>query len=771
MSCARLVPHPKLTPPRSAERPFKRGAVTLGPLRLGAIATASILLCNAASAQTAPARAAAPASAASGAAEQPVSLQAERISGQPDIEAVAEGAVELRRGNVVIRADRLTYRSAEDLARATGKVRLDRDGDHFSGSEMQLQMQRFEGYVLNPEYFFARTQAGGRAARLEMLSPDRSRLVQADYTSCPRDGGGAPAWLLTSERVTLDFEANEGVAEGAALRFFGVPILAAPVLTFPLTDARKSGWLPPSLNLDNRSGIEVGVPYYWNIAPQRDATLTPTFRSRRGLGLDSEFRYLEPRYRGTTQLNLMPDDRVAQRSRYSLRALHSGLAPGDVNYRAEVSRVSDDSYWKDFPRDTATLSPRLLPQDLQAERSFDRDAVSWSLYGRMQHWQVLQDALAPIESPYQRSPQLGVSGRARLGGGIDASLQTEFNRFTLPGGAGATRLEGQRWHGLATVERRFEFGGAWLTPRLALNTASYRTEQPMADGRRHASRAIPSLSVDSGLSFERDAQWFGRPLRQTLEPRLLYLNTPYRAQNTLPVFDTWGKDFNIVSLFSDNAFSGVDRVSDLHQLTLGATTRLLDPDSGVEAVRLGLGQRVLFRDSRVTANPDGSPDGATLEQRVSDLLFFGSSKLGRLWTLDGALQYSPESRRATRSILGARYSPGPFRTASLRYRLTRDVSEQVEFGWQWPVYGPASDGCKPPMPAAPASTASAGSTTAGARAVSPTRWWAWSSIRAAGSPGWWPSACPPAAPKPPRGCCCNWSWSACRAWAPTRCRS
>jgi LPS-assembly protein len=240
--------------------------------------------------------------------------------------------------------------------------------------------------------------------------------------------------------------------------------------------------------------------------------------------------------------------------------------------------------------------------------------------------------------------------------------------------------DGERVHLLAQASHTWRDAGAWLTPRAALNFARYHTDQPMSDGRTSASRAIPTLSVDGGLQFERAAQWGSRQLTQTLEPRVLYVNTPYRAQETLPLFDTAAKDFNTISVFSDNAFAGVDRVSDAHQVTAGVTTRMIDIATGREALRLGLAQRYLLRDQRIT------PDGVRLEQRFSDVLLDGSAHLSSKWTFDAAVQYSPELDRVTRSVLAARFQPGPFRTLSAAYRLTRGASEQLDVGWQWPLY-------------------------------------------------------------------------------------
>jgi LPS-assembly protein len=632
--------------------------------------------------------------------ELPIEVQAESVQGQPDRELSARGQVEMRRGGLTVRTDQLDFDHIRNRVRAQGHVdvRTPR-GDRFAGTLLDIDLDRFEGYFLLPEYWFARTEAGGRAQRIDFLDSERSVVTAADYTSCRRDGQGVPAWLLTSDRLRLDFEANEGIAEGAVLRFQGVPILAMPSLSFPITNARKSGWLPPSLNLDSKSGLELSAPWYWNIAPQRDATLAPTLYSKRGLALEAEFRYLEPRYGGEVQLHWLPHDRLADDERRAVQWRQSGTAFGDgeeaLRWRHQGLRVSDDAYWKDFARGLRSFTPRLLPLSASAER--DWRPLPWlatTAYARAQLWQVLQDPdpSVLIAAPYHRAPQLGWRGLGQpWSGGPELGFEAELNRFALTGhDAPGSRLEGRRAHLLLDATQRWRWPGAWLMPRLALNLASYRTDGAMSDGRDRASRSIPTLSLDSGLVFERPARWFGRAVTQTLEPRLLYVNTPYRSQSTLPLFDTAAKDFNVDSLFSDNAFSGVDRVSDAHQVTAGVTTRWLDPASGNELLRLGLAQRYLLRDQLVT------PDGQPLTQRLSDLLLVGSTRLTPRWSLDAAVQYGSQNDRVNRSVISARYQGGPFRVLSAHYRLTRNASEQLDLGWQWPVYRretPAPDGC------------------------------------------------------------------------------
>ena len=614
----------------------------------------------------------------------PIVVRAQELRGRPDIETLAEGDAELRRGGLLIRADRLSYETAEDLARAKGNVQVRRDGNVYSGPELQLRLQRFEGFFLNPTYFFGRTGAGGTAQRLDFLDEQRSVATGATYSSCPSDGSGGPAWLLSADKVRMDFDANEGVAENTVLRFYGVPILASPILSFPLNDERKSGWLPPTVGLDTKSGLQVAAPYYWNIASNRDATLTPTLSAKRGFGLDTEFRYLEPRYDGKLKLNLLPRDRLTMHSRYALDLAHDAQLQQDINLQMRLLRVSDDNYWKDFPR-RLSLTPRLLGSDIELSRPLGE----WTSYARVQGWQVLQDPASRIEAPYERLPQVGARYAQRDGLGFDVGLEAEFNRFADPSDATTTpRQTGMRLHSVGSIARPFVEPGWTLTPKLSFNAASYALDQPLADGNRSASRLIPSLSLDSAWLLERDARWFGRAVRETLEPRLLYVNTPYRIQSGLPNFDAAAKDFNFESIFSENSFSGIDRVSDAHQLTAGVTSRVLDADTGAETLRLGLVQRYLFRDQRIT------PDGNVFTQRFSDVLLLGSTTLVPNLNLDASVQYSPDIGRTVRSIVGVRWSPGPFRTVGATYRFARSLSEQVELAWQWPVYGPTANGAE-----------------------------------------------------------------------------
>lgn len=634
--------------------------------------------------------------AKTGAAKPALVISAGRLSAQMDQQAQGQQGVELRYGELVMNTDKLDYRVVDDFARAEGNVRINHNGNVFTGPLLQLYVSRFEGEFLTPSFQLAATGGAGKAKVLKFQDSEHMSAIEGSYSSCPAVEHQEPAWQITAKQLRMDLAANEGEADGAVLRFLGVPILAAPSMTFPLSSARKSGWLPPNIFLDNRSGLETGVPYYWNIAPQRDATFTPFVMTKRGVGLDSEFRYLEPGHAGRINVDLLPSDRVFGRSRWSLKLNNDGNF-GDWRYRLRSERVSDDDYWKDMSRRVESQTPRLMAGDFNISRHRELSWGAIDTYGRVQRWQALQgtDETAQFDSPYQRSPQIGArlttaadeavldsfrpwGRKARLEGG----LELEYNRFDLPGSARPGQAGGgQRVHALGHVAAPLGGEAWWFIPRASFNAAAYDLDRPQADGRRRMGRVIPTLSIDHGWVFERDTTLFGRDYRQSLEPRLFYVNTPFRDQSNLPNFDSAPKDFNFDSIYTDNQFSGVDRVSDLHALSIGATSRWIGANSGEEILRLGAVQRFLLRDQKITT------DGQPVTQRFSDLLLAAAAHLDEKWWADGTLEFNPEINRSVRSVLRARYSPGPFKTVSVAYRLARAQSEQVELAWQWPIYG------------------------------------------------------------------------------------
>jgi LPS-assembly protein len=613
----------------------------------------------------------------------PTFVSGDRVTGRPDLETVIEGNAQLRRGGTLIRADRLEYYQPDDLARARGNVRINREGSVFEGTLLELKVESFEGSLLQPRYEFLKNRAHGDAERVDFVDDKRAVIRNATYTTCTRYPGPSwmPEWILRAASISIDTEENEGFARNAVLSFKGVPILPIPALSFPLTDARKSGFLPPAVGFDNQSGLDISVPYYWNIAPNRDATFFPAFMSKRGVDLGGEFRYLESAYQGVLRANLMPGDRLRDRGRWGLAFNHSGsLDSGfavarDLQVNLSLNRVSDDNYWRDFPRATSSLTQRLLAND--ATMAWTQGPYSVNL--RAIKWQTLQDAGSPITPPYDRMPQLALRYQQPGLGGFDVALTGDYTRFEADP-ALTLQPNAHRSFVQAQLSRTWGTPGWFLTPRVQLHATSYQFDAPLADGSRSASRVLPSLSLDAGMIFERDASYFGRRFRQTLEPRAFLVSTPFRDQSLLPNYDSAANDFNFATIYTENAFGGNDRISDSRLLTLGLSSRLIDPDSGIEAVRLGVAQRVRFKDQNVTL-----PGGAPVTDRISDLLLGASINWSPQWSIESTFQYNAKTRVSERSTVGARYSPGNYRVVSAAYRLQRNASEQIDLSWQWPL--------------------------------------------------------------------------------------
>lgn len=612
----------------------------------------------------------------------PIFMSGEHVFGRPDLETVIEGEAQLRRGDTLIRADRLEYYQPDDLARARGHVHLNRAGNVFEGPLLELKVDSFQGFFNEPRYQFLRNEAYGEASRVDFIDEKRAVIHNATYTTCKRYPGPSwmPDWILRAASIRIDEEEETGQATNAVLSFMGFPILPIPSLSFPLSDTRKSGVLPPTIGVDSLNGIEVTLPYYWNIAPNRDATIYPTIMSKRGVDVGGEFRYLERDYSGQIRADYMPSDQLRHTARWGYSARHDGslsaLPIAGIGLNLNLNRVSDDNYWRDFSRATPSLTQRLLAND---------GALSWShgdfsIVARALKWQTLQDVTAPIVPPYDRLPQVQARYlRSNLPGGLEASVEADYSHFE------ADRiLTGQpnakRGYTLAQISRPWQAPGWFITPKLQLHATEYQFDQPLVTGVQSATRVVPTASVDSGLIFERDASYFGRSFRQTLEPRAFYVYTPFRNQNFLPNYDSALNDFNFATIYTENEFGGNDRISDTNLLTLGASTRLLDAQTGAEAARFGVAQRLRFKDQLVTL-----PGGTPVSERLSDLLFGATINWTPQWSLDSTLQYNPKTNRSIRSTIGGRYNPGNYHVISAAYRLQRGSSEQIDIGWQWPL--------------------------------------------------------------------------------------
>jgi LPS-assembly protein len=602
-------------------------------------------------------------------------LEAARIEGEQDKSIVATGDVVLRQRGATIRADRVEYTLDDQTAIATGNVQLEREGDKATGPRLTYRLDKQTGEMESPVFEFPRKDqrriaSRGVASKALLEEDNRSRLIGAEYTSCPapRDD-----WFLRVRELQVDSSRNVATALDTTIYFLGAPILYSPWLSFPLDNKRKSGFLSPTFGTSGKSGFEVALPYYWNIAENYDATVTPKTFTKRGMQLGAEFRYLEPRFFGQLDAEYLPQDRIARIDRYLVGIKHAHqLWPG-WSAAINAQKVSDDDYFRDLSTKIAATSQTNLPRDARIAYSDDL----WSFSARALAYQTLQDPLTPVPIPYRILPQLVASGIKENVAGFDGGFFGELSNFRHP-----TLVNGQRlilYPSLAFPLRR-SYG--YITPRFGYHFTRYNL-QDNAAGLEEASRAIPITSIDSGVFFDRSIQWGSRPFLQTLEPRLYYLHVPYRDQSRLPNFTTAESDFNFAQIFTDNRFVGGDRIGDANHLTLALTSRLIESSTGLERFKAAVGQVHYFEPQRVTLQ------GGPRDVKSSDLLAFASSQMSPAVSFDVGWQYTPNLERSEKLTVAAHYLPVPGKIINAAYRYARNAPdrqiEQVDFSTQWPI--------------------------------------------------------------------------------------
>ena len=361
-------------------------------------------------------------------------IKAEHVSGQPDRVIHLDHQVEVTRGNLNFSADKATYLQVEDQLDATGKVKLQRNGDCYSGDLMRFILETGAGYVQNPSYFFAKNNGQGRADKIEFESEEKAKITNGTYSTCE---GLDPDWYLRADTMSLDTGLDTGIAGKSVLYFKGVPIMGTPSwlnFSFPLSGARHSGLLPPTVGHSNKGGVEFGMPYYFNIAPNRDFTLHPKLIARRGLQLGMEGRYLGETYAGETAVEVIRD-KLTETTRYAGASVHKqNLTPALV-FSWNMNKASDNDYPADFSNSTTKTAQRLLVRDI----GLDYYGSFWNASLRSTSYQVLQDVTAPITLPYERLPQLSFRAGQSDVFGLDWSVDASMTRFWHP-----TLTRGQR---------------------------------------------------------------------------------------------------------------------------------------------------------------------------------------------------------------------------------------------------------------------------------------------------------------------------------------
>jgi LPS-assembly protein len=613
-------------------------------------------------------------------------VKAEDIGGRPEREVTLERDAEVVKDKTTIKADSACFRQVEDEVEAKGNVKIWRFGDYFTGDELKLNLDSGKGFMLNPTYKLEANGGQGKAERINFVNEDVAVVVNGTYSTCE---GYDPDWYLRSNTLNLDSGRDVGTAGTTIIYFKDVPILGTPAMSFSLSGARRSGWLSPTPGFSSKNGAELVVPYYFNIAPNRDLTLYPKIISSRGIQIGANARYLGETdgglYQGETYIEYLPHDRKyaeanpdLKSDRWSIKSTHTQDLNKDWSYGWSIRAASDDNYPSDFSKTVSSSTERQLLRELRTDYHGDY----WTLTARVQKYQVLQDPEAAVDPslfvsrPYDRLPAINFhAAQYDVAGGFDWAVDSELTRFYHP-----TLINGTRLVAIPQISYPIIGPSYFITPKVMVNLASYQMDAFGTEPSGNLSRAIPTFSLDSGLVFERDIKWGGKAMTQTLEPRLFYVNTPYRDQSKFPTFDTDAATFNFSQIFSENRFVGSDRIGDANQLTAALTSRFLDAN-GAEALRLAFGQRFYFRDQRVQLD-----SSTPVVDAHSDILLAATGRISETWTFDSAVQYNPSQSRVMSESYTAQWIPGSKKVLNLGYRYLRDSFKNIELSSQWPLF-------------------------------------------------------------------------------------
>ena len=577
------------------------------------------------------------------------------------------GNVEMRQGDRTIRADCLEYDQRTQRATLDGGIEY-RDPSLVvrgnSGAYSPALGAEFKG----AEFELPERNARGAASDAAVDAAGKVTLNDVSFTTCPVTD---LSWQLKARRIELDTRERSGTGRGTTIEFKGVPIFYMPWLTFPIGPQRKSGFLFPDIGASSRSGAEIVTPYYWNIRPNLDFTALPTYYAKRGLDFGGELRALTHRQRGTLTFNYVPSDQLAGDDRHRVTLEHVAELPGEWRFRIDATDVSDTEYFEDFaqgPEGTSVAFAERL-----AEATYRDEHLN--VRAQLQHFQTIDDELPELDRPYARTPRVLASGdwQSRRGT-IDYGFDAEFVNFDRDVGTTGWRADIAPRAGLD-----WSAPGYFVRPTIGYRYTQYSLDHADPGVDDAPRRSLPFATVDAGLLFERDSGSHGQR-RMTLEPRALYLYTPFREQSELPLFDTGVPDLNLVQLYRTNRYVGADRVNDANQLSFGLTSRLLNAHTGAQYLAVSFGQAYYFEKPRVVL-----PNEIPSTRDTSDFIAQVSLTAYKNWNFEAGLQWNPEDTRSERSQFRLQYRPGGDRVVNLGYRAIRSRVEQGELSAAWPV--------------------------------------------------------------------------------------
>ncbi len=534
-------------------------------------------------------------------------ISAESAYYNPNGTSVLEGDVHIDQQGRSIRAERLELDETQTYAKAQGKVQLAQGGLFSQSDEINYNLKTQQG-DLNDSYFISEAQqAHGYASEIRRTAPDVFVLNQASYSTCPPST--SPAWHLQAKTIELNQTTGRGVTKDARLYIKNTPVLPVPYFNFPIDDRRTTGFLVPSFGYTNDGGLQLGVPYYLNLAPNYDMTVTPRYLNGRGIMAEGEFNYLTEDYGfGKIWGGYLPQDRgYDDQDRKDLHWEHFWKINDQWNSAIDYNYVSDEDYFTDLGN--SPDSEDLVHQERTWVLNYANGIPGITAQLKVQDFQTLDESIDDVDRPYARLPQFIFHYAGGKYNGLEYGFynDTAYFKKSIDDGS-ALESSGTRIYNQLYSRYNFRTPSAFVIPEVSVRSINTFFDRDSKvdlgfdeNESVEKSVAVPQFTLDTGLVFEKQGKYL-----QSLSPRMFYAYSPYQAQDGYPNFDSTQASVSYDRLFSPYRFYGHDRLEDNHFASLGLTYRLYDT-IGLERLRASIGQSFYFADRKVRLDSENDP--------------------------------------------------------------------------------------------------------------------------------------------------------------------
>ena len=594
------------------------------------------------------------------------SIQAE-LGGRVDIQE----KIKITSGLSTITAEEASYDETAGVLQIPKSVVFENPDLIIFGESAKLLTKEKTTIIDGADYQILSIPARGTARQIRVENGANIELDEVTYSTCTSVDN---SWELSAKKIVINNQSGEGEARNLVLRFKDIPIIYLPYLSFPINDQRKTGLLVPNLGRSSKRGLEISLPYYWNLAPNIDLTTTPTLMAKRGVQLSAELRFLTAIQGGITQIDYLPNDDIYKKDRTYISHRQTINLPSNWRMKLNGEYASDNSYFEDLTGTMSSTSRTHLLREIQLEHYSE----NWIMEIGMDHYQMIDDSIIDEEKPYRRLPYFNFSGMwGNKALGLNYALDSEVVFFDKP-----ETISGSRFHVMPEVSAPLNFNGIKITPSMAMDFTKYNLHTANDNSHSMSSvspeRAVPIYSLDLTGVFQKT--WKNGRYLQTLEPRILRVYIPYRNQDDFPIFDTIVPDMNGIQLFRKNRYVGQDRLGDTSQISYGITTKVVDANNGNSLFGLTLGQIRYFKDRKVAL-----PSESKLTQDSSGYMAMMNMKINKNWSVKLGHMWNTHSNTSMKTTARFQYKSKQSEIFNVAYRYRRNMLKQLDASFSWPV--------------------------------------------------------------------------------------